>query len=215
MKEKRISINKPSKPAHGKEKINIWMLAVIAVFAGLVFFVFSSKGSILPVLGDPGHAIGSFSFVDQDGRNITDKDVAGKIRVVEYFFTTCKSICPIMNSNLVMVQDAFKEKPDVIILSHTVNPSTDSVPVLKKYAGTMHAIPGKWEFLTGTKVALYQMAQHDYLLSADSTTEANEAGAFIHTQYVALIDKENRIRGFYDATDKKEINKLISDIKKL
>ena len=190
-------------------------LVVLIILSSIAYSLFSSLGNSLPVLGEPGHLVGSFSFTDQDGNTITDKTIQGKIRVAEYFFTTCKSICPIMNNNLQKVQDAFKDRNDVVILSHTVNPSTDSVPVLKKYAEQMHALPGKWEFLTGTKISLYQMAEHDYLLSADSTIETNEADAFIHTQYITLVDKENHIRGFYDATDKKQINKLIADIKKL
>lgn len=187
----------------------------VAIISWLVVVIYSWQKNPLPILGNPGHITGSFSFTDQDGKTITDKDVAGKVRVVEYFFTSCKSICPIMNNNLISVQDAFKNRKDFIILSHTVDPATDSAGVLKKYAERMHAIPGKWEFLTGTKLALYQMAEMDYLLSADTTNTTNEADAFIHTQYVALVDKENHIRGFYDATNKKEIDKLISDIKKL
>lgn len=209
MKAKKVKGNKGM-----LQKLSLAII-VIAIITWIAFVLYSWQKNPLPVLGEPGHTVGNFSFTDQDGKTITDKDVAGKIRVVEYFFTTCKSICPIMNKNLVAVQDAYKDRDDVIILSHTVNPSTDSVAVLKKYADKMHAIPGKWEFLTGSKLALYQMAQQDYLLSADTTTSTNEADAFIHTQYIALVDKENRIRGFYDATNLKDINQLISDIKKL
>jgi len=179
----------------------------------LGLFFFSKMKNHLPVLGEPGHEVGSFEFLDQDGHRLTDKDVRGKVRVAEYFFTSCKSICPIMNENMQSVQSEFKNREDVIILSHTVDPDTDSPSRLKEYATRMHAIPGKWEFLTGSKMALYKMAQHDYLLSADTISIDNIESSFIHTQFISLVDKQNRIRGFYDATDKKEIEKLISDIK--
>jgi len=204
-----------SKHKTNKRNVFFFSLVVLVILSSIAYSLFSSFSNSLPVLGEPGHQVGSFSFTDQDGNTVTDKTVQGKIRVAEYFFTTCKSICPIMNRNMQQVQDAFRERNDVVILSHTVNPSTDSVPVLKKYAEQMHALPGKWEFLTGTKISLYQMAEHDYLLSADSTVESNEEDAFIHTQYVALVDRQNHIRGFYEATDKKQIEKLIADIKKL
>ncbi|HVM88004.1 MAG TPA: SCO family protein [Puia sp.] len=198
-------------------KINAFFL--LAIITGLLIFlgvmIFSRKQNPLPVLGEPGHIVGSFSFTDQDGRKITDRDVREKVRVAEYFFTSCKSICPVMNTNLKQVQAAFKNRNDVIILSHTVDPLTDSLPRLKQYAEQMDAIAGKWEFLTGSKLSLYKMAEQSYLLSADSITDVTEATAFIHTQYVSLVDKQNRIRGFYDATDKKQIEKLIADIKSM
>ena len=187
------------------------ILIALIVFIGA--FVFSSMKKQLPVLGDPGHTIGKFSFTDQDGKMITNKDVDGKIRIAEYFFTTCKGICPVMNNNLQQVQDAFKDRSDFIILSHTVDPDIDNPAVLKSYAERMHYIPGKWEFLMGDKYALYKMAQQDYLLSADTTSNADNT--FVHTQYITLVDKQNRIRGFYDATDKEAIKKLIGDIKSL
>lgn len=187
------------------------ILAGLLVFIGV--FVFSSFKETLPVLGEPEHFIGGFSFTNQDGNIITGKDVDGKIRVAEYFFTTCKGICPIMNNNLQEVQAVFKNRDDVIILSHTVDPGVDKPAVLREYANKMHAIPGKWEFLTGDKFALYKMAQQDYLLSTDTTADADNA--FVHTEYIALVDKQSRIRGFYDATDKKAIQKLIAAIKTL
>lgn len=201
----------------GKSRLKKYAVTVAAIvmLVWLAVHFLLQPTPPLPVLGEPGHTVGHFSFTDQDNKMITDRDVEGKIRVVEYFFTTCKSICPKMNDHLKLVQEAFKDRENVVILSHTVNPSTDSAAVLKKYADRMQAIPGKWLFLTGPKIALYQMAEQSYLLSADTTTITNEADAFIHTKYVALIDQEDRIRGFYDATDKKAINKLIADIHKL
>lgn len=192
-------------------------LFLFIILGGLIIliiaFVYSSSKKQLPILGEPGHNTGSFSFINQDGKIITDKDVNNKVRIVEYFFTTCKGICPVMNNNLQEVQDTFKDDNDVIILSHTVDPDVDNPDVLKAYAKKIHAMPGKWEFLTGEKYALYKMAQQDYLLSADTTMQADNS--FIHTQYITLVDKQNHIRGFYDATDKDAIKKLVGDIKGL
>ena len=181
----------------------------------LGLLLFSQHKKELPVLGEPGHRVGEFEFLDQDGHIFSEKDVRGRIRISEFFFTTCKSICPIMNGNLQEVQSAFKDRNDVIILSHTVDPQKDDTARLRQYAKQVEAIAGKWEFLTGSKKALYKMAKQDYLLGVDSAADENLETAFIHTQYISLVDKEDRIRGFYDATDKKEIKKLIADINNL
>jgi len=185
--------------------------ALILVFA----LPFISGKSKLPVLGQPGHITGSFSLKDQDGATITEAGVRDKIRVVEYFFTTCKGICPIMNHNLQQVDQAFEDRPDVVILSHTVDPEHDSVSVMREYAHSMKAKADKWYFLTGSKQELYSLAIRDYLLSVDSASGEDIDHQFIHTAYVALVDKQNRIRGFYDATNEKEIVRLIKDIKQL
>ncbi|PUZ23328.1 SCO family protein [Chitinophaga parva] len=169
----------------------------------------------LPVLGNPGHLTGAFSFTNQEGKTITEQTVAGKVRVVEYFFTTCKGICPKMNANMRFVYDAYAKDPKVVILSHTVDPETDSVPVLAAYAEKFGADASHWMFLTGSKKELYAVAREQYLLSADDAPAKDTAGDFIHTQYFALVDKDNRIRGFYDGTNKGEVGQMISDIKSL
>ncbi len=165
----------------------------------------------LPVLGEPGHIAGSFSFVNQDGKQINEKSVENKVTLVEYFFTSCPSICPIMNENLKEIYKKFKQDTGFMILSHTVDPERDSVSVLKKYAQRFDAGTPGWEFLTGDKDALYKTASQDYLLAAVDSGSSN----FIHTQYVVLLDRQRRIRGFYDATNKESISKLESDIKTL
>lgn len=184
----------------------------ILVF-GIIYFAAVAFGgeNKLPVLSEPGHTAKSFSFINQDGKLLTEKDVQNKVTVVEYFFTSCPSICPVMNQNLKKVYDEFKKNPDFMILSHTVDPERDSVPVINRYAKRFGAkIPG-WQFLTGDKNALYEAASKDYLLSAMDSGNAN----FIHTQYVVLLDRKRQVRGFYDFTNSENISKLESDIKLL
>jgi protein SCO1/2 len=157
------------------------------------------------------HSIPDFNFIDQDGKTISQADLKGKFYVTEYFFTTCKSICPIMNTNLIKVYKEFKDTEEFLILSHTVDPETDSVSVLKEYA-TQHGVnDDRWKFVTGDKKQLYGVARKGYLLNAEEGDGGKED--FIHTQNFALIDKEHHIRGFYDGTDSLEIVRLMQDIK--
>lgn len=157
------------------------------------------------------HSIPDFEFIDQDDRKIDQKSMEGKIYVAEYFFTTCKSICPVMNDNLKRVYKEFRNRKDFLILSHTVDPETDSVPVLKQYADAHGVNDDRWKFVTGDKKKLYEIARKGYLLNAEEGNGGEED--FIHTQNFALIDKEHHIRGFYDGTDSLEINRMIQDIR--
>lgn len=159
------------------------------------------------------HTIPEFNFIDQDGEEVNLTHVKNKIYVSEYFFTTCKSICPIMNINLEKVYNTFRDKNDFLILSHTVDPETDSVPVLKEYAKAHGVTKKSWLFVTGTKAHLYELARKGYLLNAEEGNGGPED--FIHTQNFALIDKEQHIRGYYDGTDSLEVSHLIRDIKLL
>ena len=153
------------------------------------------------------HTVPSFSFIDQNGIIVTESLVKGKVYVADYFFTTCQSICPIMSKQLDRV---YKKQKDVMILSHTVDPETDTPEILKAYADKFKANPNRWVFLTGSKPELYNLARTGYLLDAQ---EGNGGGEdFIHTQNFALIDKKGRIRGFYDGTDSSAVNDLIKDI---
>ncbi|WP_317897420.1 SCO family protein [Aurantibacillus circumpalustris] len=159
------------------------------------------------------HFIPDFEFVDQDNEKVNLETIKNKIYVAEYFFTTCKSICPIMNSNLDKVYKEFKDNKDFLILSHTVDPETDSVPVLKEYSLAHSVTDKRWLFVTGSKPKLYELARKGYLLNAEEGNGGEED--FIHTQNFALIDKEQHIRGFYDGTDSIEVNRLIQEIKLL
>jgi len=159
------------------------------------------------------HTVGEFSFTDQFGETFSSKNTAGKIYVTEFFFTTCHSICPVMNSNLQRVYSAFKDADDVLILSHTVDPEIDTVQALKAYADRHGVNDKRWIFLTGPKQSLYEMARKSYLLNAEEGNGGPDD--FIHTQNFALIDKEKHIRGYYDGTDTSEVNRLIKDIQLL
>jgi protein SCO1/2 len=153
------------------------------------------------------HTVPPFKFINQKGELVTEAKVKNKVYVVDYFFTTCQSICPIMSKQLTRVYNGHK---DVMILSHTVDPETDNPQVLNEYASKHQADPSRWFFLTGEKSELYKQARIGYLLDAQEGNGGPED--FIHTQNFALIDKKGRIRGFYDGTDSSAVNDLITDI---
>jgi protein SCO1/2 len=156
------------------------------------------------------HTITEFSFVNQNGKIITQKDYEGKIYVADFFFTTCGSICPKMTTNLEEVQKAILNNPKVMLLSHTVFPETDSVPVLKEYAIKHHVDDRKWNLVTGDKKAIYTMARKSYL--AVKLGKPSELYDMVHTENFVLVDQKKRVRGFYDGTNKKEVQRLIEDI---
>lgn len=156
------------------------------------------------------HTIADFSFTNQNGKTITQKDYEGKIYVADFFFTTCGSICPIMTTNMIDVQKAFADNPKVMLLSHTVTPEIDSVSVLKKYAVEKGVIDSKWNLVTGDKKDIYSMARKSYL--AVKLGKPEELYDMVHTENFVLVDAERRVRGFYDGTKKEEIKKLIEDI---
>jgi len=156
------------------------------------------------------HKIGDFSFTNQNGKTITQKDYEGKIYVADFFFTTCQTICPIMTDNMVEVQKAIINNPKVMILSHSVLPDQDSVPVLKKYALEKGVIDSKWNLVTGNKKDIYGIARKSYL--AVKTANASEMYDMVHTENFVLVDAKRRIRGFYDGTKKEDITRLINDI---
>lgn len=157
------------------------------------------------------HTIADFSFVNQNGKTITQKDYEGKIYVADFFFTTCGSICPIMTDNMVDVQKAIRNNPKVMLLSHTVMPDVDSVPVLKKYAVEKGVVDSKWNLVTGDKKKIYEMARKSYL--AVKLGRPDELYDMVHTENFVLVDSKRRVRGFYDGTKKEEITRLIDDIK--
>ena len=156
------------------------------------------------------HTIADFSFTNQNGKIITQKDYEGKIYVTDFFFTTCGSICPKMTTNLVEIQKAIINNPKVMLLSHTVFPETDSVSVLKKYALKNGVIDAKWNLVTGDKKQIYTMARKSYL--AVKLGKPNELYDMVHTENFVLVDSKRRVRGFYDGTKKEDIQRLIADI---
>jgi protein SCO1/2 len=153
-----------------------------------------------------------FEFVNQLGDTITNRNVAGKVQVVEFFFTTCKGICPKMNTNMDKVAKEFISEEDLMFLSHTVDPETDSVARLKYFADSLKINPARWLLLTGSKEKLYEAARKSYLLDNQQDETAAIEEQFIHTQLFALVDKEGFVRGIYDGLDVKELKKLSADI---
>lgn len=156
------------------------------------------------------HTIADFSFTNQNGKIITQKDYEGKVYVADFFFTTCGSICPKMTTNLVEVQKAFLDNPKVKILSFTVMPDVDNVSVLKDYAKINGVNDTKWNLVTGDKKAIYAMARKSFL--AVKQGKPDELYDMVHTENFVLVDTKKRVRGFYDGTKKEEITRLIEDI---
>ncbi|OIQ37599.1 MAG: hypothetical protein BM555_00635 [Crocinitomix sp. MedPE-SWsnd] len=181
-----------------------------------------NPSDVNPTLVDPSiqdktkdHTIGDFSFLNQLGDTITKESVTGKIFVTDFFFTSCGGICPKMTTQLQRVQREFSDDPNFLILSHTVNPSRDTVATMFKYAERFEANAEKWWFLTGEKKELYLMARKSYLIVPDEADPNFEHGGesdFLHTENFALIDPEGRIRGFYNGTDPNEIDELFRDV---
>ncbi|MGN6196026.1 MAG: SCO family protein [Ginsengibacter sp.] len=198
-----------------KKKIifySIFFVLLISTFYILLSFTKGFFDVELPVMS----YVQDFSFTDQNGQTVTQKNIDGKVYVAEYFFTTCKGICPKMNFNMKDVYDQFKNDKDFAIISHTSMPETDSVPLLKKYeekmVGSNPNYAAKWYFVTGSKDSLYKMARQSYLLDNDKNNSENIKEAFIHTQFFALVDKQKRVRGIYDGLKKDEIARLEKDI---
>lgn len=203
-----------------KKKI-IWFAGFFIILIS-VFYIFLFAGTDyykvkLPVL----NYVQDFSFIDQNGKPITERNIEGKVYVAEYFFTTCKGICPKMNLNMQKIYNKFKNENDFAIISHTCMPETDSVPLLKAYeqkmieAADRKSSTGNWYFVTGSKDSLYKMARESYLLDNEKNNSLNIKDQFIHTQFFALVDKQRRVRGIYDGLKQDELQKLEKDISDL
>lgn len=156
-----------------------------------------------------------FSFNNQDGTAVTNKDVDGKVYVAEYFFTTCKGICPKMNNNMRLVYDALRDEPGFLILSHTCDPDHDSVSRMKHYSDSMKVDTKKWIFLTGRKDSLYNMARISYTIDDPANNLKSIDDDFLHTQFWALVDKNGNVRYVYDGLKESEVQELIKKARKL
>ena len=164
------------------------------------------------------HTIANFSFTNQNGKTITQKDYEGKIYVADFFFTTCQSICPKMTNNMVWLQNQIKNNPKVLLLSHSVTPDIDSVSVLKEYAIRKGVIDSKWNLVTGNKKEIYFTARKSYL--AVKTGKPSEMYDMVHTENFVLVDAKRQVRGFYDGTNLdgpteegvKNVKQLLEDI---
>ena len=196
-------------------KTKLYLLFFTVLLLTFYYFVFRGTDNWkvkMPILS----YVQPFSFTNQDGGAVTDKDLLNKITVVEYFFTTCKGICPKLNTNMKQVYEIYKNEPDFQILSHTCNPDTDSVSVLKHYSDSLQVNTQKWIFLTGRKDSLYQMARGSYLLDDPKNNVEKMEDQFIHTQFFALVDRQGKVRGkIYDGLKVLEVEQLKQDISKL
>ncbi len=163
---------------------------------------------------DSIHTIPSFSFTDQDGQTVTEKMVEGKIYVANFMFTSCVSICPVMTDNMKILQKEFEHDEEVVLLSHSVLPTVDSVSVLKKYAERKGIISSKWHLLTGNRDSIYSLAKRQYY-AGDSIGFYGNQRDFLHTENFILVDKHRRIRGVYNGTIKFEMDRIIEDIRTL
>jgi protein SCO1/2 len=157
------------------------------------------------------HYISSFSFTNQHGKQVNEKDVENKIHIASFIFTRCESICPVMTKHLKLLQDEFKNKNEVVILSYSVTPWIDSVARLKEYADANEITSPNWHLLTGSKSEIYTLARQSYFAEEDLgfTKDSTE---FLHTEHILLVDKTKRIRGIYNGTLQLEIEQLIRDI---
>lgn len=157
-----------------------------------------------------------FSFTTQNGKQFTEQDHLGKVSVVEYFFTTCTSLCPRMNVNMKKIYDEFKNEPGFQVVGITSMPEKDSVTRMKHYSDSLGLDPAKWILLTGRKDSLYQAARASYLLDDPNNAVGKIEDQFIHTQFFALVDKNGNVRGqIYDGLKNEEIERLKRDIRKL
>ncbi|GGG93966.1 SCO family protein [Polaribacter pacificus] len=204
----------------------IIIAVVLSVISLIVFYNLLSVDKRLPIYSPSdvnpklvdasvkhirvNHEIAAFNLTNQNGEQITQKDYDGKIYIADFFFTRCQTICIAMAYNMSELQSYYKNDDDIMFLSHSVTPVMDSVPVLKAYAENKGVIDGKWNVTTGSKKHIYELARKSYFAVLD---EGNgDEDDFIHTEQFILVDKERRIRGYYDGTDKEEMKKLISDV---
>ncbi len=157
------------------------------------------------------HTIEDFSFINQNGKTITQDDYKDKIYVADFFFTTCPTICPKMTDNMIWLQNQIKDNDNVKLLSFSVTPDIDSVPVLKKYAEEKGVLDSKWNLLTGNKKDIYYLARKSFLVVKTGSPE--ELYDMVHTENFVLVDEKKRIRGFYDGTNLEEVKQLLEDIK--
>ena len=210
-------------------KKSLPLLIVFVIFSAIALIVFYnllsvdkrlkiySPSDVNPKLVDASvkhiqkdHKIADFSLINQNGETITKKNYEGKIYVADFFFTRCQTICPIMTYNMSELQSYYKNDSDIMFLSHSVTPVIDSVSVLKTYAINKGVIDEKWNITTGTKKHIYELARKSYFAVLDQGN--GDENDFIHTEQFVLVDKEQRIRGYYDGTEKKDMEKLKNDI---
>jgi protein SCO1/2 len=156
------------------------------------------------------HQIPPFRFLNQDSTWVSEKDMAGKIYIADFFFTSCPTICPKMKTQLLRIYERYAANDQIRILSHSIDPAFDTPSVLKKYAERLQVKAPRWNMLTGDKAAIYKLGEKSYMVTAQE--DKNEAGGFVHSGAFILVDKNRHVRGIYDGTQETEVNHLIEDI---
>ena len=191
---------------------SLFFVALVAVF----YFVLTkvAPGFVQKNIPPVGY-VSPFSFINQDGKTVTEKDVEGKIFVVEYFFTTCRGICPRMNNNLKTVYEKFKNENDFLILAHTSDPEIDSAAILKRYADSLGVSTSRWIFLTGRKDSLYNMARLSYKIDDPANNLTSIDDDFLHTQFWALVNEKGEVKKVYDGLKDSEVKEMINNIGKM
>jgi protein SCO1 len=191
----------------------------ILFFTVLVFGFYGFLMAMLPQFARPKVPIvgnlAPFSFVNQDGEKVTEKNLAGKVAAVNFFFTTCRSVCPKMAANLQPIYSKYKSNPDFIIFSHTSDPERDSVPVLKRYSDSLNVSGGNWHFLTGRKDSLYSAARHIYKIDDPANFVQKAEDDFLHTQFIALVNKKGEVVKIFDGIKPSEMKEMEKDIENL
>lgn len=191
--------------------IVFFSVLVLGFYLTMSFLVPDFAKSKLPPIGK----VLPFAFTNQDGKTVTEKDVAGKVFVTEYFFTTCKTWCPIMHENMRMVYDRFSDNDNFLIVSHTSDPGTDSAARLKKYADSLQVNTAKWIFLTGTKDSLYKQARYSYRIDDPNNYPLDNSVDFIHSQFFALVDDKGLVRNIYEGNKKADVERMMKQIEVL
>lgn len=205
------------------------MKYLLVFLLGILVFSCGSKNEKLPILGRKEiknvsfegnikadtifHTIRDFSFTNQNGDMITQDTFEDKIYVADFFFTTCPTICPIMKTQMLRVYEKYQDNPDVLILSHTIDPQHDSVEVLHEFAERLGVSSETWHFVTGDQEEIYDIGQNSYMVT--SREDPDEPGGYLHSGAFLLIDKERRVRGIYDGTKADKVDLLLKDIDKL
>jgi protein SCO1 len=180
------------------------------------YVVMSNAGPGFKAIATPPiGTVQPFAFQNQDGGRVTEKDLNGKVVAVEYFFTTCRGICPRLNKNMKSVYEEFKAEKDFLILSHTCDPETDSAARLKHYADSMKVNTAQWIFLTGRKDSLYNMARHSYKIDDPANNLQSIDDDFMHTQFIALVNRKGEVVKIYDGLKQSEMKAMSKQIKKL
>lgn len=192
--------------------IGFFTVLIIGFFVVLSYTIPGFAHPKIPPIG----TVQPFRFYSQDGKTVTDNDVKGKVNVVNFFFTTCTSVCPRMNNNLKTVFEVYKNEPDFLLVSYTCDPSRDSISRLKWYADSVLNINSpKWIFLTGNKDSLYAMARHSYMIDDPKHETETEESDFLHTQLIALVNKKGEVVKIYDGLKLSEMKQMETEIKKL